>query len=608
MSAQGPAITHYEVYAHDGQRWILHARFRREEKEDALMEAKQVEQGLGVAAKVVREIYYPANNTSEESLIYTSDKSFRPTRSVAVASLRGRGYARTGSGLGTPAVLGPDVRGSERPRSAAGSLGVLLKLLLIVAISLAIAGGVTGIVDAFVAKMPPAMAVGPSSASLLLFAAFVIAFLACAVPLSMSFIDWRDKSPREAAIRRRPPPPAVKPKPIVEAPGQEGDQPAEEEEKDEEGEEVEAEGEAPTLPEAEIAPIEPLPPQDAKDGQPAADEKQEMAEPPKEEADPVQVSQMEMVRFLGSLLTEIKKTRPTLDAYNKFGIDLMLAGAVDLLGQTRNLDSADRRRILKETIEVMGARSESAKSFADKYEDYLVEAKYMSMVQAGRSAMEAFLSGADRPDVRLSKLFDAWNKPLQANQAAPRIMTILFTDMVGSTDLTQSRGDVAAQDLVRRHNSIVRAALAEFSGREVKHTGDGIMASFASAANGVEAAVAIQKATAAHNQKHRDLPLHLRIGINAGEPIEEEDDLFGTTVQLAARVCANSGVDEIYCTNVVRELSAGKSLTFVPRGDHDLKGFKQKVQLFEVLWKPQPVGVAPASGETPGGKASQLSS
>lgn len=184
---------------------------------------------------------------------------------------------------------------------------------------------------------------------------------------------------------------------------------------------------------------------------------------------------------------------------------------------------------------------------------------------------------------KVTAAFDAWNKP-QVAQSAPRIMTILFTDMVGSTLLTQSRGDQAAQEVVRRHNIIVRSALAQFSGREIKHTGDGIMASFASASNGAEAAVTIQRAIAAHVRDHPDLPLELRIGMDAGEPIEEDDDLFGTTVQLASRVCATGASGQIMCTNVVRELSAGKGLEFVFRGTQDLKGFKEKIPLYEVLW------------------------
>jgi class 3 adenylate cyclase len=169
--------------------------------------------------------------------------------------------------------------------------------------------------------------------------------------------------------------------------------------------------------------------------------------------------------------------------------------------------------------------------------------------------------------------------------------------MVGSTDMTQAKGDAAAQEVVRRHNGIVRQALAEFDGREVKHTGDGIMASFASTANAVDAAIAIQRAVAAHNATAPAIPVHLRIGINAGEPIQEEDDLFGTTVQLAARVCAKAEPEQVLCSNVVRELSQGKGRRFASLGEHDLKGFRDPVALYEVLWLERPAGDATTAAE-----------
>jgi class 3 adenylate cyclase len=290
-----------------------------------------------------------------------------------------------------------------------------------------------------------------------------------------------------------------------------------------------------------------------------------------------------MIQFLSSLLVEVKKGRADLDAYNIFGIDLVLTGAIDVLGNQQHLEPADKRTVLKGLIEAMGTKPDTAKAFADKYEDYLVEPRYMSMVQVGRTVMESFLAGSEIAVEQINPVFDQWNKP-RAVQTPSRIVTVLFTDMVGSTSLTQSRGDLAAQHIVRHHNRIVRAALAEFDGKEIKHTGDGIMASFASAVSGVEAAIAIQKAVAAHNIKHADQPLSIRIGMNSGEPIEEEDDLFGTTVQLAARVCSESGSDQILCTNVVRELSAGKGLIFIPKGTRPLKGFTDQVLLYEVQW------------------------
>jgi len=112
------------------------------------------------------------------------------------------------------------------------------------------------------------------------------------------------------------------------------------------------------------------------------------------------------------------------------------------------------------------------------------------------------------------------------------VHTILFTDLTSSTALTQRLGDAKAQELVRAHNSIVREALAAQGGTEIKHTGDGIMASFPTASGALECAVAIQRGVALHGES--DLAVH--IGLNAGEPVAEERDLFGTSVQLARRI------------------------------------------------------------------------
>ena len=165
--------------------------------------------------------------------------------------------------------------------------------------------------------------------------------------------------------------------------------------------------------------------------------------------------------------------------------------------------------------------------------------------------------------------------------------TILFTDMEGSTSLTQKLGDAKAQDVLRTHNSIVRDALTAHSGTEIKHTGDGIMASFTSASAALEAAVAIQKGLADHNEGNSDTPVRVRIGLNAGEPVAEDEDLFGTAVQLAARVCDKAEPGQILASNVVQELAAGKGFTFVDNGEAILKGFEKPVRLHEVGWEPK---------------------
>ncbi|UCH87323.1 MAG: alpha/beta fold hydrolase [Dehalococcoidia bacterium] len=165
------------------------------------------------------------------------------------------------------------------------------------------------------------------------------------------------------------------------------------------------------------------------------------------------------------------------------------------------------------------------------------------------------------------------------------LVTILFTDMEGSTTLTQRLGDAKAQEVVRTHNRIVRDALKAHSGSEIKHTGDGIMASFASASRALECAIVIQRALAQHNESNPDLPIRVRIGLNAGEPVAEEEDLFGTAVQLAARIAAKAEGEEILVSDTLRGLVAGKGFLFSDRGDVALRGFEDPVRLYEVRWR-----------------------
>ncbi len=163
----------------------------------------------------------------------------------------------------------------------------------------------------------------------------------------------------------------------------------------------------------------------------------------------------------------------------------------------------------------------------------------------------------------------------------PAPLTILFTDIEGSTALTQRLGDAKAQELLREHNAIVRDALKEHGGDEIKHTGDGIMASFSSTVRALACAIAIQRA---FTSRAEDVPLRVRVGLNAGEPVAEDEDLFGTAVQLAARVCAHAEPGQIVAANVVRQLAAGKGFLFSDMGDVTLRGFEDPVRLYAVRW------------------------
>ena len=164
------------------------------------------------------------------------------------------------------------------------------------------------------------------------------------------------------------------------------------------------------------------------------------------------------------------------------------------------------------------------------------------------------------------------------------LRAILFTDMEGSTTLTQQLGDEKAMEILRAHDSIVRDALRAAGGHEVKHTGDGIMAAFHSVVGAARCSVEIQQRLEGESS---DLPYptRVRIGMTAGEPVTENEDLFGAAVQLAARICAASQPGGILASNVVRELSLGKGLSWKDVGPVVLKGFDEPMNLYELLWR-----------------------
>ena len=169
-----------------------------------------------------------------------------------------------------------------------------------------------------------------------------------------------------------------------------------------------------------------------------------------------------------------------------------------------------------------------------------------------------------------------------ANERDPGIRTILFTDIVGSTEITQRVGDDAAMAFLHIHDKIVRDALRSLGGREVKHTGDGIMACFVSAAAAARCANRIQRALAENQQANSEFPVKVRIGAAAGEPVEDHNDLFGVTVQLAARLCSHARPEQCLVSNVVAELCIGKGLRFQDLGEVSLKGFERPVRVHAV--------------------------
>lgn len=160
--------------------------------------------------------------------------------------------------------------------------------------------------------------------------------------------------------------------------------------------------------------------------------------------------------------------------------------------------------------------------------------------------------------------------------------TILFTDLQGSTSLLEAVGQSAFMVLLTEHDLIIRRALVAAHGREVKHTGDGIMAAFDDVASALECSMAIQAGFQARSREGPTPELRVRIGVAAGEPVDHNDDLFGSTVTLASRICGAADAGRILTSDLVHELGSERGFAFDGGRDVVLKGISGPTRVFEL--------------------------
>jgi len=175
-------------------------------------------------------------------------------------------------------------------------------------------------------------------------------------------------------------------------------------------------------------------------------------------------------------------------------------------------------------------------------------------------------------------------------------ITVLFTDLVGSTELLSGLGDDAADELRRAYFKILRDTVTRHSGREVKNLGDGIMAVFASAIDALHCAIDIQRTVQAHNHE-KDASLGVRIGLEVGEPIAEEEDYFGTPVVVAKRLCDSAQGGQIIVSELVSRLVGSRGrFDFKDIGLLSLRGIDEAIAAREVAWYPS-AGSEPSGPE-----------
>ncbi len=201
--------------------------------------------------------------------------------------------------------------------------------------------------------------------------------------------------------------------------------------------------------------------------------------------------------------------------------------------------------------------------------------------------MEAVAQAIDRFTVRNLVNLDAEPATPAPRGPEPVLRIILCSDIANHTAMMQFLGDEKGREILREHERITRDALRDHGGSEVKTMGDGFLASFGSAQRALECASAMQRAFADSPILNADpaRPVKVRIGINAGEPIADNDDLYGASVIAAARIATLAEGGEILASNVVRELVAGKGFLFSGRGEAALRGLDDPVRLFQLRWE-----------------------
>jgi class 3 adenylate cyclase/tetratricopeptide (TPR) repeat protein len=179
-------------------------------------------------------------------------------------------------------------------------------------------------------------------------------------------------------------------------------------------------------------------------------------------------------------------------------------------------------------------------------------------------------------------------------------ITILFTDVQGSTQLRARHGDRIADEILHDHERIVRRAIGEHGGVEAAFLGDGFMATFDTPADGLRCAVAIQQALQRYGRDHADRRIRVRIGLHHGEAVERDGTLYGQAVNAASRVMSEAAGGQILVTAAVRDpVESARGFSLVDRGLYWLRGFPDRWRLYEVEWGRDDIGGAIGPGQTP---------
>ncbi len=632
----------YEVYYNQNGRWQLHASFEANEREKAVEDAKGIEAKEGFPSRVVRETFSEDTNTSEEIVTWQSakaktmndadtmfgekkDKKAKPKKRPPPPQAP-RPAPKQPEAEPAKAKAAPPRPAGTKPRKPKGKKkrSGFVRFLLAIVISLALA--IVSLISAtlIVAQMVSMGTLPPANyTQLIVGSAVLVFFMAMFVNLQRQFnimsMLRSNKRPAQdnvlgpqqmlASAKKQ-----AKPVQDIEfdqveiedlrakIAAEDGEEPQELER--DEAEPLQEAEPAPQeldadmgsevytsepLPDEMPAPPEPAPqtpPPAAKAAPPPAPKQEEKKAPPPKPASPEKsAAEVEARGSLAKFISDAMRTakpEPT-NAFSKFGMNLYFAAGASVIGQSKRLPKDVQLAVLKDGLISAGNTAERAENFCVELPSYGKNPKYTGMIQAGAKAMTQHIAGAANATGEIGTLLSEWNLP-EKRPTVPSVFTFMFTDIVGSTAMTQRLGNAGAQKAVRAHNTAVRGALQAFKGREVKHTGDGIMATFPNPVAAVQATIRMQREVAAHNSANPNIEVMIRIGLNVGEAVEEDNDFFGAAVQMTARICDKASKGNIWVSQAVKDACKGQKIGFIPRGQFEMKGIQGAKPLYEIGW------------------------
>ncbi len=551
-------ITTYEVYQVKFDRWALHQRLAAHDQDKAIEAGRVLEASTGIPVQVLEE-------TENQE---TGEVSLRVVKRFGKAA--------------------PEVKGPPEDTDIAS------RIVMVVINAIGVGAIVT--VLAMIGLQPLKAANAEAGAyNMLLFFIFAASMLASALLLfkvyvPMELILWRGKTPEARArcidalvhggrseFQPRPMRPGFREAAV--APPLASDAPS--------ATPSRAPGEpAPLQTSFQISELPQEPAQPIAATVPLVP-----AWPPEVEA-AREVARNTLFIFTDAALGLLALSRPEMQAFERFGLNLYLGGAAiracDLTAASGvSLPPEVRREILAQTLERAGTNAGTVQSFVERLEPSLGRPRYKALADAGAEAFTAPPGEDGKPrHEKLDALLREWSDPA-ARGAKSVAVIFLLTDIVGSTALTAKLGNSAAQRVVRAHNTVARAAVKEFRGREIKHTGDGMLLTFPDAVTAARAAIAIQQDAHTYAADNPEAPLSLRVGLHTGQAAAEEGEYHGEAVLLLDGICAAGEAGQITCSEEIAARTGGSNLRFVDLGPKLLKGTEIERRVLRVEWTPK---------------------